>query len=47
MLGGFIICATSPDNVFIGITVMVIGGLFAFFAIIPAAKLIQQRDKQK
>ena len=47
LLGGFFICTTSPDNVPIGVVVTVVGCLFGLSSIIPAGKLIQQREKEK
>ena len=45
LLGGFFICTTSVDNVPYGAAVTVVGCVFGVFAIIPAVKLIRQREK--
>ena len=47
LFSGFFICTTSVNNVPIGIAVTVIGCIFGLSAIIPANKLIQQKEKEK
>jgi UDP-N-acetylmuramyl pentapeptide phosphotransferase/UDP-N-acetylglucosamine-1-phosphate transferase len=44
---GFLICTTNPDNVFVGITVMSIGGAIALSVIIPTVKMIQRAKATK
>ena len=47
LLVGVIGHSISPNNVFIGVAAISVGGLFLFSAIVLAAKLIEPQMKQK
>jgi len=46
-LGGFYLCTTAPDNVFIGLSLSIIGPLAALYAMIPLSRHIYRQKEDR